>query len=169
VEVDIRKTLHELENAGVLSFLKDITIVANASLIKSTIKTDSITAGESERPLQGQSPYIVNFGVYYQNVESGLVLSAMYNTVGKRIETVGDINTPHIYEMPFSSLDFTAEKKFGKYVSVKFGAKNLLDDDILFQQFQKYTDAGGNVAQRKQVTSKYNPGRQFKLGITLTF
>ena len=169
VEVDIRKTLHEFENAGAFRFLKDITIVANASLIKSTIKTDSLTTGATERPLQGQSPYIVNFGAYYQSAESGLMFSAMYNTVGKRIETVGDIDTPHIYEMPFNSLDMTAEKKIGKYLSVKLGVKNLLDDDILFQQFQKYTDSNGNAAERKQVATKYNPGRQFKLGVTLTF
>ncbi len=167
LEVDIRKNLHEFEKAGFFSFLKDFTFVINTSLIYSSIKTDSITEGASQRTLQGQSPYIVNIGTYYQNAKNGIMVSLMYNKTGKRIATVGDINIPHVYEMPFNSLDLSAEKKIGKYVSVKLGVKNMLNDAVVFQQFQKYTDLNGTAKIREQVTSLFYPGRQLKLGVSI--
>ena len=92
--------------------------------------------------------------------------SIMFNKTGKRIATVGDISVPHIYEMPFNSLDFTIEKGITKYASIKFGIKNLMDDDVVFLQNQKYTDKGESKT-REQVTNKFKPGRQFKLGISV--
>jgi outer membrane receptor protein involved in Fe transport len=77
VELDIRKRLHELEHAGAFKFLSNLTFVINASLIKSIIKTDSVLEGAKERVLQGQSPYIVNFGAYYQDSKSKLMASIM--------------------------------------------------------------------------------------------
>jgi len=166
VELDIRKRLHELEKAGSFKFLSNITFVINASLIKSIIKTDSIIEGASERELQGQSPYIINIGAYYNDIKSKFMTSVMYNKTGKRISIVGDKDTPHINEMPFNSLDFTLEKGITKWISIKFGIKNILDDDLVFQQFQEYTE-NGETKVREQVTNMYKPGRQFKLGVSV--
>jgi TonB-dependent receptor len=168
IEFDARKRLHEFDKADGLKFLSNISLVVNASLIKSVIKTDSITEGESQRVLQGQSPYIVNVGLYYNDIKHGIMGSAMFNKAGKRIAVVGDINIPHIYEMPFNSLDFTFEKKLFEKLSIKFGIKNALDSDVVFQQFQKYTTPTNESTIREQVTNKYKPGRQFKLGVSLT-
>ncbi len=45
---------------------------------------------EKDRPLQGQSPYIVNAGLYYTSSEKiGLSASLLYNIIGKRIVGVG--------------------------------------------------------------------------------
>ncbi|MEJ0030580.1 MAG: hypothetical protein WDO15_09510 [Bacteroidota bacterium] len=52
------------------------------------------------RPLQGQSPYILNAGVYYNDEESGFSVNAAYNVFGPRIYSVGDINFPTFWEMP---------------------------------------------------------------------
>ncbi|MFZ4723912.1 MAG: carboxypeptidase-like regulatory domain-containing protein [Paludibacter sp.] len=166
VELDIRKRLHEFEKSGAFKFLSNFTFVVNASLIKSVIKTDSISEGASERTLQGQSPYIINVAVFYNDQKSKIITSLMYNKVGERIATVGDIDTPHIYERPFNSLDFTFEKGITKWMSIKFGIKNILDDDVVFQQYQKYSDKGEKKI-REQVSNKYKPGRQFKLGISV--
>jgi TonB-dependent receptor len=168
IEFDARKRLHEFEKSGSLKFLSNLTFVVNASIIKSIILTDSIIEGESQRVLQGQSPYIVNFGVYYNDTKNGLMGSAMYNKAGKRIAIVGDKDIPHIYEMPFNSLDFTFEKKIFEKISIKFGIKNMLDGDVVFQQFQKYKTPTGEAAIREQVTNKFKPGRQFKLGVSVS-
>lgn len=167
LEFDARKRLHEFEKSGNLKFLSNFTLVVNASLIKSSILTDSITDGESQRALQGQSPYIVNLGLYYNDIKTGIMGSAMFNKAGKRISVVGDKDTPHIWEMPFNSLDFTFEKKIFEKISIKFGIKNALDGDVVFQQFQKYPTVSGESAVREQVTNKYKPGRQFKLGVSV--
>ena len=167
IEFDARKRLHEFEKSQNLKFLSNLTFVVNASIIKSIILTDSVTEGESQRVLQGQSPYIMNFGLYYNDTKHGIMGSAMYNKAGKRIAIVGDKDIPHIYEMPFNSLDFTFEKKIFEKVSLKFGIKNALDGDVVFQQFQKYKTSAGDQAIREQITNKYKPGRQFKLGVSV--
>jgi TonB-dependent receptor len=171
LELDIRKRLHELENAGALSFLSNLTFVVNASLIKSEINVESSTTERSgKRELQGQSPYIINLGAYYNDVKSKLNFSVMYNKVGKRISFVGDPNTPHVYEMPFNSLDMTLEKGITKWLSLKFGVKNLLDDKVTYQQTDEYIDPVSKVQQSKiEIRQQYKPGMQFKFGLNMVF
>jgi outer membrane receptor protein involved in Fe transport len=92
--------------------------------------------------------------------------SLMYNKTGERIAIVGDKDVPNIFEMPFNSLDFSVEKGINNWLSIKLGVKNLLDDDVIFQQFQKYM-SGGEEMTRIQVTNAYKPGRQIKLGVSI--
>ncbi len=170
VELDIRKRLHELENTGIFSFLSNLTFVINASLIKSEIKVDSPTERTGVRELQGQSPYIINFGAYYNDTKSQLMASLMYNEAGKRLSLVGDPTIPHVYEMPFHSLDFTLEKGITKWASLKLGIKNLLDDEVVFQQLDEYTDIITKLPKsRIEIKQRYKPGMQIKLGLNMNF
>ncbi len=169
LELDIRKRLHEFEKIPGWKFMSNFTFVVNASLIQSSITTDSITEGVSSRPLQGQSPYILNFGTYYNDYKNKFMTSLMYNVTGQRIAIVGDKDVPNIFEMPFNSLDFAVEKGITSWMSVKLGIKNLLDDEVVFQQFQEFTDIEGLKDTRIQVTNAYRPGRQFKLGLSMKF
>ncbi|MFA5194937.1 MAG: outer membrane beta-barrel protein, partial [Bacteroidales bacterium] len=110
-ELDMRKSFANL--AGKKNFLrhfKDFTLVLNASLIKSEVTTDDVFARERKRAMQGQSPFIVNLGIYYQNDTLGLGVSLLYNVIGKRIIYVGNVNDPHTYEMPRNILDFSVSK-----------------------------------------------------------
>jgi outer membrane receptor protein involved in Fe transport len=125
--------------------------------------------------MQGQSPFIINTGLYYQNDSLGLMVSLMYNVIGKRIMFVGNPNSPHIYEMPFNLLDLSINKSFGKHLSVKFGIKNLLDQTVKFAQtveFDKDNNGDGigdGIVEREQTTKSYQPGRYFSLGFTYSF
>ncbi len=166
VEVDVRKRLHEFEKSPSLKFLSNLTFIFNASLIKSVVKMDSSLTRKSERDLQGQSPYLINLGAYYNDAKLRFMTSLMYNKVGKRIAIVGNDGAADIYEMPFNSLDLTLEKGLFKNISVKFGIKNLLDDEVIFQRYQKYEEEN---TTKVQVTQKQKLGRQFKLGITASF
>jgi len=168
IELDIRKTLHELEKSEHFSFLKNLTLILNASLIKSVIEADQTTERKKERELQGQSPYIINLGAYYQDQKARFSAGVMYNKAGKRLSTVGDKTTPHVYEMPFSSLDITLEKGISKWASVKLGLKNVLDDKIVFQQENQY-ELNGVSGSRTEIKQSFNPGMQIKLGINMFF
>jgi TonB-dependent receptor len=175
LELDIRKNLHELRNAEFLSFLSNFTFVVNASIIKSEIKVLAANGQTSiTRELQGQSPYIINIGTYYQDSKLNLMASLMYNKVGKRISYIGDENqgaiTPNLYEMPFNSLDFTFEKKITKWANLKLGIKNLLDDDVVFLQTDVNPNSTTHLPQSiDEVRQKYKPGMQIKLGISMVF
>ena len=37
---------------------------------------------EHDRPLQGQSPYLVNAGLFYQSPKLGLTVGVLYNRIG---------------------------------------------------------------------------------------
>ncbi len=176
LELDIRKHFAELaEISYVTRFLKDFTIVANASIIKSSIENNDPTERDSVRNLQGQSPYLINFGLFYQNDSIGISASLMYNRIGERIAFVGDKNNPHIYEMPFNSLDLTLDYKISKKLTFKAGIKNILNDAIIFQQHEdvmKDTNGdkiGDQPVRVEEINRKYKPGRLFKVGFSLNF
>ena len=66
--------------------LRDFTLVFNGSLIKSEVKFDK-SSRRKDRPMQGQSPYLVNLGLFYNH--SDWAASLQYNRIGKRLIGVG--------------------------------------------------------------------------------
>lgn len=171
-EVEIRKSL---DFVGMRGF----SLLFNASLIKSTVRFDESGIIKTEdRPMQGQSPYIINAGLYYQNEKWGLMSSLLYNRLGKRIIGIGksnstthdvSVNIPDTYEMPRNSLDFTVSKKFGKLIELKAGIKDILAEKIVYKQFPQFYDASGRLQEREQLTKSYRPGRSVSVGITFSF
>ncbi len=132
VEVEIRKSLRGLTNVG---FLDHLSINANAAWIRSKVDLGpNVPAQDQVRPLQGQSPYIANLILYYDDDhENGFSAALAYNIFGERIFSVGDVLYPTIYELPRHSLDLTLTKRFGRVV-YKLGMHNLLDAPFRFYQ-----------------------------------
>ncbi|MBX2891136.1 MAG: outer membrane beta-barrel protein [Saprospiraceae bacterium] len=132
VEVELRKSLRGVTNSP---FLDNFAINANASIIRSEVDLGATaTAQQRVRPLQGQSPYIVNFALYYDQQNIGLSGSLVYNIFGDRIFSVGDVLFPTIYELSRNSLDLTITKRVGARTSYKLGIQNLLDAPFRFFQ-----------------------------------
>lgn len=145
-------------------------LVVNASYIKSEIRLDTTKffSKEAKRPMQGQSPYIVNFGMYYQDNDHGLMVSLLYNVIGKRIVVVG-LETPDVYEMPRNVVDLMITKNIGEHVQLKGGIQDILNQKIVEKQFVEYTNTEGGTVNREQSTLEYNPGSLFSLGVTVNF
>jgi len=174
-EIDMRKSFSKFtSSSSFINNLKFITLTLNASYIYSKILTDASYVRDKERPMQGQSPFIINTGIYFQN-EKGLMVSALYNVIGKRIMYVGNPNSPHIYEMPFHLLDLSVNKIINKHLTFKFGIKNLLDDKVIFKQVVTFNKdinndgVGDGEVDREQITKEYKPGRYFSLGFSFQF
>ncbi len=114
------------------------------------------------RELQGQSPYLVNFGLNYAN-EKGWQTSLYYNVQGKTLQVVGTGDVPDAYTMPFQSLDFILNKGFGKDLrsNINFSVKNLLDSKIeaKYQSFKA----------QDQIFSSLSLGIGISLGYTYNF
>jgi outer membrane receptor protein involved in Fe transport len=169
VELDVRKTLDFIK-------MKGFSIVLNAALIMSKVRfKEGEIMSEPDRPMQGQSPYVINTGLFYQSEKYGLTLSLLYNRIGKRIVGLGksnsinpDVNTliPDAYELPRNSLDFTIEKTIGKYVEIRLSIKDILSEDIVYKQFPKF-EKEGVIYTREQITRKYNPGQSVSLGAVI--
>ena len=64
--------------------MRNFSVVLNGSLMKSRVDFDDESL-EHDRPLQGQSPYLVNAGLFYQSPKLGLTVGVLYNRIGKRI------------------------------------------------------------------------------------
>ena len=176
IEAEARKSL------GFINGLDDFSLVMNASLIKSKVQFNNGSLFR-DRPLEGQSPYIVNLGIYYFNDDKGMMFSALYNVIGKRIAAVGrpspnqweDI--PDIYEMPRNLVDLTFSKTIGKHLEIKGGVKDLLNQKIEYRQrintsvdmsiYSNGAAEGMKKFDETQVTKSYYPGRYFTLGVSL--
>lgn len=164
-ELDVRKSLKSFEDNSTFRFLKDFVLVLNASIIGSQVSTDSPTERNDVRVMQGQSPYIVNTGLYYQNAKSGLSLSILYNRIGKRIVFIGDLENPHIWELPRNSLDFTIIKQVGKYLQLKGGVRDILNNKTNWVQYFDF-EKGGESVERKLDYYSFRPGTVYSLGVS---
>lgn len=119
--------------------LRNFHIGGNLSLIESEVDIDkmeleSIKAyepdAEMKRPFQGQSPYILNAYLNYDNIEAGWTASIFYNVFGERLAAVGSVGAPDVYEQPFHMLNVSVSKRVIERLTLKLSAKNLLDSDM---------------------------------------
>lgn len=168
LELDIRKNLAFMG-------LKDFTLVFNGSLIKSKVEFGKDVVNQEDRPMQGQSPYLVNLGIFYSHKDWNA--SLLYNRIGKRLigvgrnlGTTGDqtVKVPDSYEMPRNSLDLNVSKDFGKW-NVKVGAKDILGEKVNFKQFETVTRSDGSISEIEEVTRSYRPGRSFSVSVAYNF
>jgi outer membrane receptor protein involved in Fe transport len=162
VELDIRKRFDMLADAGSFGrFFKDFTVVFNTSLIKSEINTSlQEYTRDTVRVMSGQSPFIVNLGLFYNNAEKGWDVNLNYNIVGKRIAYVGTPTNPHTWELPRNAIDLTVQKRFGEHFILKAGVNDILNQPVKFAQYH------GVNEDIEVYTRNYVPNRQFSASIT---
>lgn len=130
-EIELRKSLKNIFNAG---FLSNLSVNVNASYIFSEVDLGAAANDLfTERPLQGQSPYVINAALGYDNKDNGWSSNIIYNRFGDRIFSVGNQIFPAIYELARDQLDLTIAKSFKK-MNLKLGIANLLDDKFRFFQ-----------------------------------
>ncbi|MGI6243128.1 MAG: TonB-dependent receptor domain-containing protein [Prevotella sp.] len=172
IELDVKKSLDFIG-------LPHFSWSFNGSFIKSSVNFPA-GAKEEDRPMQGQSPYLINTGLFYQNEEQQLNLALLYNRIGKRIIGVGrsegttsgnDVNNrvPDSYEMPRDVMDFTASKKFGAHWELKLNVRDLLAQKIFYKQFADVVYPDGSRKEITEVTRQYKPGRNINLAVTYKF
>jgi TonB-dependent receptor len=158
IELELRKSLGFFSN-----WFNDFSFVGNVALMKSNIQfeetnnTRGETFQETERPLQGQAEYILNFGLYYDDFESGLNTSVVYNKVGQQISKVGFNGLGNVIEMPKDLLDFSISKKMFSVLSLKLTIKDILNQD---KRYIQQAPGGDKPYEINRI------GRSFSLGIS---
>lgn len=121
-----------------------------------TLSDDNAAVQTSnQRPLQGQSPYVLNFQFGYDDPERSVNAALVFNVVGERIVDVGINGSPDIYEQPRESLDFVYSQVFRNW-KLKAKLKNLLDPDI-------------ELTQGPETTRLSTAGREFSVGVEYSF
>ena len=127
--------------------------------------------------MQGQSPYLINTGLFYNNSEKGWSAAVLYNRIGRRIIGVGNRygtasdgsarNIPNSYEMPRNSLDISLGKKLGHW-NLKLSVRDLLAERYLFKQMETVTINNKSKAV-EEITRSYRPGRSYNITISYEF
>lgn len=126
VEMEFRKKL------DFAAALKNFTFAANASYIHSRVKDANLAL---DRPLQGQSPYLLNLSLMYDLEPQGFSATLLYNQIGRRVTFVGSLDQPDIYESSRPVMDFQLTKKFAKNkAELRFNIQDILNQTLYFYQ-----------------------------------
>lgn len=122
IELDLRKNLGFIH-----PYLYNVTLSANYARIVSKIDMHALTGGvkSGTRPMQGQSPFSVNVGVFFTEPELGTSLSVLYNTSGTRLAAV-NLDTEDLYEQPRDVLDLSIGQPLFERYELKYNAKDVL-------------------------------------------
>ncbi len=177
-ELEVRKNLGFLSQAS--NWLNNMTVFGNITYLFSDVSFPDETSGQpinSNRPIQGQSPYLVNAGLQY-NSDKSFSATLLYNIIGPRLALVGSTPTknsngefsqefPDIYEKPRNLLDFQLAKK----VMDRKGEVKLTFSDLLNNPITLYENRSGSKEfnGEDRVFSKYRPGTTITIGFTYDF
>ena len=174
VELELKKRFDFIRLGG---FFEDLAVYGNLSLIKSELEFKEGSQAKAGRPLQGQSPYIINARLQYENRDNGWAANIAYNQFGRRIAYVGVDPTygdtrQDIYEAPRAVIDAQVSKTIGAF-NVKFTLGDILHNDLIFYQDAnqdgKYTESPTPGAQNDRLMYIYNTGFTGTLALTLNF
>lgn len=133
VEVELRKNFDFVSKK-----LEDLVFVANMAYIYSRVDLRNVknsSSDETLRPMQGQSPYIINLGLSYVHPKVGTGVSLLYNQVGQRLYATGEVGNPAWYENWRPLLDLQISQKFLKGRGIiRFTISDLIAAKTIFYQ-----------------------------------
>lgn len=147
------ETEFRLEMASVFKVKKDsnvwlekFSVFTNFALIKSEVHLPkNIYSASNVRPLQGQSPFLINTGITYFDKTSKWKITIVYNRIGRRIIFAGNQRDPDRYETGRDVIDFQISKMFFKdKLEIKFNIR-----DILHQTQYIYQNSDRNLSYNK--------------------
>ncbi len=159
-ELEIRKKMSFISSRS--GFLSNSTVFGNFAYIVSEVDLSSIATATSNRPLQGQSNYIINAGVAFKDTANSLDYSVTVNRVGKRIAIVGTGPSglfPDVWEQPRTVINLQVSKTWGKF-SAKLSISDLLAQPLIFYMDRsKIVENNNATSQWGDQTGDNNEGR----------
>lgn len=159
VEFDYKLNFGKLLQYDENNIWSSFNFLGNVALIHSEVDLSNVIARETDkRPLQGQSPYIVNGGVQYTNNKHSCGASVMVNRIGQRISNAGNIEYASYWEKPRTVVDIQLNKTLFKNLDLRFSIRDLLAQNVVFYQ-QGDSKTGYNPKVDKDIWN-------FKVGST---
>lgn len=165
-ELEFRKSLEFVAKA-----LAPFSVGANFAYIHSQVRLSDATCDvtdedcestlnvstESRRPLQGQSPFVVNTYIDFTNTH-GTNLRVLYNSFGRRIDQVSGLGLPDIYEEPRHLVDLVFGQEVYRGMTLSLSVDNALNWP------RRFTQGGGRTT-----TYRVLLGTSLKLGLGYKF
>jgi len=153
-EVEVRKGLDFIAPK-----LKNFSVFGNYTYIRSEVTFNDLSAGNKEvkadRPLQGQSPYLLNLGLQYTSPVFNA--SLLYNRIGERLSLVGNNEFPNVFERPRNLVDLQLSTKvLDKKGELKLNVSDLLNN--AFYHYENVNDATSFQDGTDRLFYAYRPG-----------
>jgi outer membrane receptor for ferrienterochelin and colicin len=140
--------------------LKNLTLQGNFSYIYNRVHAEGRNL---DRPMQGQSPYLLNATAQYDMDKIGLTTTVLFNRIGRRILLVGGSDQPPVWENPRSVVDFQVAKKVVKNKGeLRLNVSDLLNQTAIFyykEKNEKYQNNDPFFIKRKYgstITMSFN-------------
>lgn len=153
-------------------FLNHFSWGFNTSVMKTKVNVDLVQnplENNSSRALQGASEWLINSDLKYDfefNEEMKNSMSLVYGVSGDRIFSVGTAGLDHIYEKPFSKLDFIWTSSLSKNINVKFAVDNILNTSFR----RVLGNESKQVINETDLTVReFKRGTGISLGVNYTF
>lgn len=163
LEIEIKKGLGNVLPGS--RIFEKTSLLFNTALIHSRVSLGDRGIGQSDnRPLQGQSPYIVNVGINYNDPKKDLQVNLLYNVIGRRIIAVGFEAYPDLYEMPRNIVDLTFSKGLGQRWTLKGGVQDLLNQP--WRIMQDSNKDNKFESSKDFFVQKYRTGQLVSLGFS---
>ncbi len=151
----------ELETRKRFDFISDaldpLYVAANFSWIESNVSYTTEGTSRSSRPLQSQSPWVVNAQLGWDDSDgaTGTAASLLYNISGARLRAIGNplARIPDQYEQPFHQLDLVFSQRLPHGLTLGLRGQNLLNatqnwkqGGVLVRQFRRGTYLSANLS-----------------------
>ena len=136
MEFELRIKLSSIIKVGVFD---NISLYSNLSIINSKVNLDNFIGSGGTRPLQGQSPFIINSALNWDFPGVDMSFNLSYNYVAQRIYIVGNVQEPSVWEGGRNVIDLQLSKKFRKNIELKLNVKDILAQNLIYFQ-----DLNGN-------------------------
>ena len=160
VELEVRKSLGFIGPG-----FEPLRIGVNATYVQSqvSLEEDELNAirffdpdADDTRDMYGQSPYVVNANIDYNNFENGWSGNVVFNVFGKRLAYF-TTSLPFIYEQPRPELNVSVKKQINERLSVRVRANNLLNPN--YEETLTYKGI-------EYAFDQYTVGRDYSVGFT---
>ncbi len=155
-ELEFRKKLDVVADG-----LRNFTFQGNFSYIYNRVTSEGTNL---DRPMQGQSPYLINATLQYDVEKAGLSTTLLFNQIGRRILYVGSSDYPPVWEHPRALLDFQIAKKVLK----RKGEVKLNVSDLLNQIAYYYHDLNNNGKFEKN-SDAISIARKYGTNVNISF
>lgn len=133
-ELAFRQSLEPIHDV-----VRDVFVKFNGSIIESEVDifAENISQTNKKRQLQGQSPWVVNTQVTYDNLPRDIQATLAFSMFGDRLTDIGTRGLDDSFELARPNLDFNYRhgfRLFGQDLRFGLRAKNLLDSAFVIER-----------------------------------
>jgi hypothetical protein len=160
IELELRKSL-----AFMGEKFQNFTFSSNLAIIQSSQQIDAreVELGQEvdpnfsgERVFNGQSDFVANANLSFRTPETGWDAIIAYNYFSDRLQSIGAVGSPDIFEQGRGQLDLSIAKKINNF-KLSLRARNLINPD-----YKTFSDFQG----QEYIFSQFTRGRDISLGVS---